>query len=80
MKRLINAGIIALAGLATVLAIGCADAYHVKETTTTREYNPPVEPLSYAAPSPATTTTTVTQDNGGAVAEKRTTTEYSDPR
>jgi hypothetical protein len=30
------ASIVAVASLATVLLIGCADAYHVKETTTTR--------------------------------------------
>ena len=79
MKRVINASIAAVASLATVLLIGCADAYHVKETTTTREYDTPVEPLSTSSPS-AATTTTVTQDNNGAVVQRRTTTTYSDPR
>jgi hypothetical protein len=51
-----------VASLATVLLIGCTDAYHVKETTTTREYDSPVEPLSNSSPTGATTTTTVTQD------------------
>ena len=42
MKRVINVGIVAMASLATLLMIGCADAYHVTETTTTREYDTPV--------------------------------------
>ena len=42
MKRVMNVGIVAMASLATVLMIGCADAYHVTETTTTREYDTPV--------------------------------------
>lgn len=76
MKRVINASIVAAASLATVLLFGCADAYHVKETTTTREYDTPVQPLSNSSPSGATTTT----DNDGAVVQRRTTTTYSDPR
>jgi hypothetical protein len=79
MKGLINLNIVAVASLATVLLIGCADAHHVKETTTTREYDTPVQPLSNPSPSGATTTT-VTQDNDGAVVQRRTTTTYSDPR
>jgi len=79
MKRVINVGIVAMASLATVLMIGCADAYHVKETTTTREYDTPVQPSSNLSPYGATTTT-VTQDNDGAVVQRRTTTTYSDPR
>jgi len=79
MKRAINASIVAVASLATVLLIGCADAYHVKETTATREYDTPVEPLSTSSPS-AATSTTVTQDSNGAVVQRRTTTTYSAPR
>ena len=79
MKRVINASIVAVASLATVLLIGCADAYHVKETTTTREYDIPVEPLLTSSPS-AATGTTVTQDSNGAVVQRRTTSTYSDPR
>ncbi len=79
MKRVINVSIVVVASLATVLLIGCTDAYHVKETTTTREYDTPVQPLSNPSPFGATTTT-VTQDNDGAVVQRRTTTTYSDPR
>jgi hypothetical protein len=79
MKGLINVSIVAVASLAAVLLTGCADAYRVKETTTTREYDTPVQPLSNSSRSGATTTT-VTQDNDGAVVQRRTTTTYSDPR
>ena len=79
MKRVINVGIVAMASLAAVLMIGCTDAYHVTETTTTREYDTPVQPPSNLPPYGATTTT-VTQDNDGAVVQRRTTTTYSDPR
>jgi hypothetical protein len=78
MKCVINASIVAVASLAAVLLIGCADTYHVKETTTTREYDTPVQP-SNSSPSGATTTT-VTQDDNGSVVQRRTTTTYSDPR
>jgi hypothetical protein len=68
-----------MASLAAVLMIGCTDAYHVTETTTTREYDTPVQPSSNLPPYGATTTT-VTQDNDGAVVQRRTTTTYNDPR
>jgi hypothetical protein len=79
MKCVINTSIVAVASLAAVLLIGCADTYHVKETTTTREYDTPGEPLANSSPSGATTTT-VTQDDNGSVVQRRTTTTYSDPR
>jgi hypothetical protein len=79
MKSVINVSIVVVASLAAVLLIGCTDAYHVKETTTTREYDTPVQPLSNPSPFGATTTT-VTQDNDGAVVQRRTTTTYNDPR
>jgi hypothetical protein len=72
MKRAANAAIAGSVGLAILCLVGCSTTHHVKETTTTKEYDAPdIQPVP--PPSSGSATTTTTQYDNGTVQERTVT-------